>query len=335
MNESNLDNVGKSSVFEPVGSRTSMADSCLLGIPRTTGVFLLEAERPALIETSAAAVAPRIISALRDAGVDDLAYIIVSHIHLDHAGATGQIAEAFPNATVIVHEQGARHLEDPSRLEASAARVYGEDALIRHWGHLMPIASDRMRVVTDGDVVDLGDRTLDVIYAPGHAKHQIALADSETGGVFLGDSAGIYLADYDYQTPSAPPPDLNPELAVASLKRIAERHPEVVYFTHYGPGHEPDRLLTRASEQYIRWGEIVRESLSVSDEVGVIADELATRADPDRQSLPADIQENLNRFSPYETAAAGYLRHFEHLGMTQRAAGDRASSSPGDLPINE
>lgn len=306
--------------FAPIAARTYMADSELLGIPKTTGVFYLDADRPALIETSAAAVAPRVLAALAEMGVDDLAYIIVSHIHLDHAGATGQMAAAFPDATVVVHEQGARHMKDPTRLEASAARVYGEAELLEHWGHLEPIPENRLRSVDDGDTIDLGNRSLDVLYAPGHARHQIALADSETRGVFLGDAAGIYLADYDYQTPSAPPPDLDPVLAVESLARIAQLDPETIFFTHYGPGSNPQRLLDRASEQYIRWGEVVERTMASTTELPAIAAALRDRADPDREGLPKEIQEQLERFASYETQAAGYKRHFEHLGIDQRPA---------------
>lgn len=299
-----------------VGSRTWLGDSHLLGIPKTTGFYYLDARLPVVIETSAAAVSDQVIGALRSSGVDTIAFIVVTHVHLDHAGGAGLLAKEFPEAVVVVHEEGVRHMIDPSRLQASAARVFGEEEMLRHWGRLAPVPNDRILVVTDGEMLDLGDRTLDVIYSPGHAKHHIALLDSENGGVFLGDSAGIYLSDFGYQTPSAPPPDLDPDLAIRSLGRILERDPTVAYFTHFGPGEGVAHLLATASEQYKTWGEVARQVLTDNGDVAEIAAALEDQADPARGKLPAEIREHLSRFTPYETAAAGYKRHFEHLGLS-------------------
>lgn len=304
--------------MEMVGSRTWLGDSHLLGIPRTTGFYYLDAKCPVVIETSAAAVTDQVIGTLRAHGVDTLAYIIVTHIHLDHAGGAGLLAEAFPEAVVVVHEEGARHLIDPARLQASAARVFGEEEMLAHWGQLAPVPGDRILVAADGSSLDLGDRIIDVIYSPGHAKHHIALFDSETGGVFLGDSAGIYLSEYRYQTPSAPPPDLDPQLAIASLDRVLDCNPETAYFTHFGPGVSARDLILEAQDQYRRWSEIAMRALQHDGRVASVARALAVEADPHRSELPDSIQDQLARFTPYETAAAGFMHHFERLGVSQR-----------------
>lgn len=302
--------------MDMVGERTWLGDSHLLGIPRTTGFYYLDAQRPVVIETSAAAVADRVIGSLRAHGVDTVAFIIVTHIHLDHAGGAGLLAEEFPEAVVVVHEEGVRHLIDPSRLQASAARVFGEEEMLTHWGRLEPVAGDRILVATDGDCLDLGDRTLEVVYSPGHAKHHIALCDSETGGVFLGDSAGIYLSEFDYQTPSAPPPDLDPVLAIASLDRVIQRNPEVAYFTHFGPGIPATELISEAQDQYRRWNEIALRAFRKDGQSASVTRALADEADPDRNDLPDVVQTYLARFTPHETAAAGFVHHFAQLGIS-------------------
>lgn len=309
-----------SRVMEQVGSRTWLGDSHLLGIPRTTGFYYLDAQHPVVIETSAAAVTEQVIGSLRAHGVDTLAFIIVTHIHLDHAGGAGLLAEEFPEAVVVVHEEGVRHMIDPSRLQASAARVFGEEEMLAHWGRLAPVPGDRLLVATDGDCLDLGDRTLEVLYSPGHAKHHIALFDSETGGVFLGDSAGIYLSEYEYQTPSAPPPDLNPDLAIASLDRVLERSPEAAYFTHFGPGMPAAELILEAQDQYRNWSEIALRAFRQDGQAASVARALAEEADPHRSELPDAIQNQLARFTPHETAAAGFMHHFEQLGISRSEA---------------
>lgn len=305
----------RSKVMEDVGSRTWLGDSHLLGIPRTTGFYYLDAQHPVVIETSAAAVTEQVIGSLRGHGVDTVAFIIVTHIHLDHAGGAGLLAEEFPEAVIVVHEEGVRHLIDPSRLQASAARVFGEEEMLAHWGRLAPVPSDRILIATDGDRLDLGDRTLEILYSPGHAKHHIALFDSETDGVFLGDSAGIYLSEFGYQTPSAPPPDLDPVLAIASLDRVLERSPETAYFTHFGPGLPADELILEAQDQYRRWSEIALRAFRHDGQSASVTRALADEADPRRGQLPDVVQDQLARFTPHETAASGFMHHFERLGI--------------------
>lgn len=315
---------------EQVAEATWIIDSKLLRVPRTTGVFFLDAERPALVETSAAAVLDNLMAGLEELGSPEIEFIVVTHIHLDHAGAAGDLAEAFPGATVVVSERGARHVADPSRLQASAARIYGEENLLANWGALKPVPPERLWAVGDGDVVDLGDRKLDVLYTPGHAKHHIALHDDLTSGVFMGDSGGIYLADYDYLTPTTPPPDLDLPLACQSLDRIAALAPELLFYTHFAASHEAARLLDAGKEQLIRWGEIAERGHSEGEDPEAIAIAIAHEADLDRAKLPASVSEGLERFAPVASHISGYLRYFDKLGETEGrpAAGTVAGPKP-------
>ena len=156
---------------------------------------------------------------------DDLAGVAVTHIHLDHAGGVGDVARAFPAATVYVHEKGARHLVDPTRLIDSASRVYGPllDSL---YGRLDATPPERIHVLADGEEIRVSpDRVLTTVDSPGHAKHHLALHDSVSGVLFAGDAVGVRLPDAGVLRPSTPPPDFDLDLAVTSLHRFAARRP--------------------------------------------------------------------------------------------------------------
>src|SRR5688500_17873272 len=148
-------------------------DTMTAGMTKVTAGYLINAPRPTLVECGPALSIENVIEGLRELGMDpgDLAYLVLSHIHLDHAGGAGDVARAFPSATVVVSEVGARHLVDPERLNASSRRVYGE-LMDKGYGDCTPIDATRVRGVADGDKLDLGGgRRLDLLYTPGHAKH--------------------------------------------------------------------------------------------------------------------------------------------------------------------
>ncbi|MGH3850596.1 MAG: MBL fold metallo-hydrolase, partial [Pseudonocardiaceae bacterium] len=158
-------------------------DTRLGGWEQVTAGYLLTGPAPVLVETGAQSSVPVLLSALERLGVgaEDLAGVVVTHIHLDHAGGVGDVAAAFPGATVYVHPVGARHLVDPSRLVASAAQVYG-DLLDQLYGRLAPVDSDRLTTLDDGDQIQVGGgRTLTAVDSPGHARHHLGLHDSDTG----------------------------------------------------------------------------------------------------------------------------------------------------------
>src|SRR3989440_10965106 len=172
-----------------IGPGVVELDTLLGGWERVTAGYLIEGPSPVLVETGSQTSVPALLAGLEAHGVggDDLAGVAVTHIHLDHAGGAGDVARAFPNATVYVHEKGARHLADPTRLVKSAAMVYG-DLLDTLYGRLDPTPPERLHVLADGEEIDLGDgRTLTTVDSPGHAKHHLSLHDSQSGILFVGD----------------------------------------------------------------------------------------------------------------------------------------------------
>jgi glyoxylase-like metal-dependent hydrolase (beta-lactamase superfamily II) len=244
-----------SGVITPLGHEVYQIDTRMAGYEGITAGYLIRSDRPCLVETGTAPSAPVVRDALASLGVHaaDLASVVVTHIHLDHAGGTGDIAVMFPAAQVVVHELGARHLADPSRLMASARMVYG-DELDALFGALAPTPPERIRAVERTGEVDLGGgRRLESHYSPGHARHHVGLIDSVSGDLYVGDAAGIYIPETGDQRPATPPPDFDLEVALESLRMFGALRPARLLFSHYGPVKAVDEALDRSAEEIRLW----------------------------------------------------------------------------------
>jgi glyoxylase-like metal-dependent hydrolase (beta-lactamase superfamily II) len=235
-----------------------------------TAGWLLAGPEPVLVETGSQTSVPVVLDALAALGLGagDLAGIVVTHIHLDHAGGVGDLARAFPDATVHVHPVGARHLVDPSRLIASAARVFG-DTLDTLYGRLEPTAQDRLRELEDGAEIRIGPgRALTAVHSPGHADHHLALHDSETGVLFTGDAAGVRLPDVGVLRPATPPPEFDLDGAVRSLHAFAERRPSSLALAHFGVVEgDPAEILGQAEDALREWAAVAERAWRQGDDV--------------------------------------------------------------------
>jgi glyoxylase-like metal-dependent hydrolase (beta-lactamase superfamily II) len=242
-------------VITDLGHDVFQIDTRMAGYDGITAGYLIRGDRPCLVETGTAPSAPLVRDALAALGVGpaDLATVVVTHIHLDHAGGTGDIASMFPAAEVVVHELGARHLADPSRLMNSARMVYG-DELDGLFGTLAPTPAERIRTVEQRGVVDLGGgRRLDTHYSPGHARHHVGLVDSASGDLYVGDAAGIYIQETGDMRPATPPPDFDLDVALESLRTFAALKPTRLLFSHFGPVTEIDETLDRSAAEINLW----------------------------------------------------------------------------------
>jgi glyoxylase-like metal-dependent hydrolase (beta-lactamase superfamily II) len=242
-------------VITDLGHDVFQIDTRMAGYDGITAGYLIRGERPCLVETGTAPSAPLVRDALAALGVGpaDLATVVVTHIHLDHAGGTGDIAAMFPAAQVVVHELGAPHLADPSRLMRSARMVWG-DELDGLFGALAPTPADRIRAVGQRGVVDLGGgRRLDSHYSPGHARHHVGLVDSASGDLYVGDAAGIYIQETGDMRPATPPPDFNLDVALESLRMFAALRPARVLFSHFGPVTDVEETLDRSAAEISLW----------------------------------------------------------------------------------
>lgn len=246
-----------------VADGITMVDTLMTGEPELNAVYVLDGDEPCLIETGPGADLPLVLEALGELGIgdDDLAHIVVTHIHLDHAGACGALAERFARATVWVHERGAPHLADPTRLVSSTARTYGAERMISFFGETLPVDPDRLQAVNDADTIALGNRELSVVHTPGHASHHVALHDSRSGALFTGEAIGSHLPWGPTYRPALPPPEVDIERAIASIDRIRSRHASLLLTSHFGPVPDAAQACDVAIEQIGSWSGTVRRRL--------------------------------------------------------------------------
>ena len=282
-------------------------DTLLGGWERVTAGYLVEGTSPVLVETGSQSSVPALLAALEELGVgaNELAAVAVTHIHLDHAGGVGDVARAFPKATVYVHEKGARHLADPTRLVDSAARVYGPllDSL---YGRLDPTPADRIHVLADGEEVRVSlTRSLTTVDSPGHAKHHLALHDSESGILFAGDAVGVRLPDAGVLRPSTPPPDFDLDQALRSIERFAERRPSGIALAHYGLVPDPSTVLDEAADTLRRWAVVAEQAwLDGRDIAAALEDAFAA----DIAGVDGAQREKLDTLNGVHSNAAGFRR---------------------------
>ncbi|MFA9428567.1 MBL fold metallo-hydrolase [Egicoccus sp. AB-alg2] len=299
-------------------------DTLTGGMDTVTAGFLLTAPRPALIECGPAKSIASVIAGLRALGFDpdDLAYVVLTHIHLDHAGGAGDLAAAFPNARIVVSEVGAPHLHEPARLNVSSRRVYG--ALYDEvYGDCTPIERDRLLGVDDGDRLDLGGgRELELLYTPGHAKHHVGVHDSGTGAIFSGDSVGVKLPGMTHIRPATPPADFHLEAALRSLARYREREPSRVYLAHYGPVDPPDAALAEAEDRLRLWAATAESAYRHAIAGGPTGTELDHVAETLQHRFASELdftqvaddphaEDRIELLSGYTSNAAGLVRYFQ------------------------
>lgn len=249
-------------VVTHLGNEVFAIDTQMSGYEQITAAYLIRGDRPCLVETGTATSAPTVVAGLGSLGVsrDDLASIVVTHVHLDHAGGAGDLAQHFPRCRVHASEIGLPHLVDPSRLMASARRVFGR-VLDEVFGLLRPVAAAQVVALADGAAIDVGaGRRLEVIAAPGHARHHVGLLDSDTGDLYVGDAAGVYIPETGDLRPATPPPDFDMDQALHTLGRFRIAAPRRLLFSHYGPADNADEMLARSEEELKDWVAAVTHS---------------------------------------------------------------------------
>ena len=270
---------GGAEAIADLGHEVYQIDTFMAGYDRISAGYLIRADRPCLVETGTAASAPLVRDALARLGIGpaDLATVVVTHIHLDHAGGIGDIAQMFPSAEVVVHERGAPHLADPELLMASAQMAWG-DRLDELFGTLAPTPAERIRAVEQTGTIDLGGgRRLESHYAPGHATHHISLVDSLTGDLYVGDAAGVYIPATGDLRPATPPPDFDLQTALQSLRTFAALRPSRLLFSHYGPVQDVETTLDRAAEEINVWVDETRRAKGLGLELDHAAAMVAER----------------------------------------------------------
>jgi glyoxylase-like metal-dependent hydrolase (beta-lactamase superfamily II) len=242
---------------------TTILDTNWMGRPRSIAAVLLESDgHRAVIDPGPASTLPVLRQHLdsRGIGVADLNAILLTHIHLDHAGATGALIKENPNLEVYVHKAGMLHMADPSKLLASAERLWPGE-LGHLFGETLPVPFGNLRMLKGGETLSLGSRNLEVVYTPGHASHHVSYFDSSDGTAFVGDTTGFHIDGETYVVPLAPPPDIDLEIWSASLGAIAARSPARLFLTHFGYSNDPAGHIAEYRKNLQRWATLAAEIL--------------------------------------------------------------------------
>jgi glyoxylase-like metal-dependent hydrolase (beta-lactamase superfamily II) len=232
--------------------------------------LIVDGRRAAFVDNNTNAAVPRLLASLAENGLEpaDVEYLILTHVHLDHAGGTSKLARACPDATVVAHPRAAPHVIDPGKLVASASAVYGEAEFERLYGIIEPVPADRVRVMDDGDTLALGARELRFLHTRGHANHHFCIADSASGAIFTGDAFGLVYPDLQdegtFAFPSTSPTDFEPELARQAVRRLVDQRPSCLYPTHFGAVTD---IETAAGQllRHLDFAEALRDDAEASD----------------------------------------------------------------------
>jgi glyoxylase-like metal-dependent hydrolase (beta-lactamase superfamily II) len=268
-----------------------------------------------IVETGPTTCRDHLLKGVDAAGIapKDVTRVLVTHIHLDHAGGLGSAAELFPRATLYVHEAGLAHMIDPAKLVASARRAWGA-AADPLWGAIIPVRPDRLVALSGGERLPLKGGDLLVVNTPGHAKHHLAFFDESTRALFTGDAAGVHLPGTDRVRPALPPPDLDLEALLASVDRMKELNPARLLYTHFGPRADGVRALQEYPPLVLRWREVAlaaaREDASVEHVAKALqGSERGVGAAGSPEEARADL------ISGTTLAAQGLLRYFRTRGL--------------------
>lgn len=304
-------------VLRSVADGVTMIDTAMAGQRELNAVYVLASREPTLIEAAPEADGAVVNSALRRLGIGpgDLAHIVLTHVHMDHAGGAGELLQHFPRARVWIHERGASHLVDPTKLIASTERTYGRDRRVRLFGDMTPCDASRVQPLRDGDAIDLGDRTLQVIATPGHASHHVAIFDGSSGAMWTGEAIGSFLPWAPVYRPALPPPEVDLEAFHASIEAMRAGHPSTLLTSHFGPTPGVEAAFEAAAVTTERWAEAVRRVLDADPDASLADAEDALRAlaaDELRTNM-ADLEAVIDRYDALGSIAmnaAGLTRYW-------------------------
>lgn len=291
--------------LEPVPGCTDLYyhDTGMYGVSEYGSVYVLDADRPAVIDTGIGTNVELLYDSLDELGIgtNDLAYVLPTHVHLDHAGGAGFLADRYPESTVLTHEIGVDHLVDPERLVAGTKAAV-EDQW-KHYVEPKPVPEDRIEGLAGGETIDLGDRSLNVYHVPGHAPHQVIFEDDRDRAVFTADAAGIWVPSRTELRETTPPPQFDLEGALADVETIRSLEPEHLCFGHFGSRAYDDELLSGYRRTLVEWVEAIRQKRAELDDDEAVIEYFVEHTDAENlwseEKLAAETRLNVRGVFAY------------------------------------
>lgn len=293
-----------------VAEDTYLIDTLSYGMPRFVGSYIIAADKIAVVDTGPTTALPHLKAEIKGLGLNlkDIDYLVITHIHLDHFGGVGTFLQELPKAQVIVHQRGARHVINPGPMLERTRAMVGDEAMERD-GPVLPVPPERLRAVQEGETLDLGrGHRLKIIHTPGHSNASMCLFDEKLRGLYVGDSAGVCFVNDDIILSPAPSGDFDLELSIASIKRMQDLKPDLLFFAHFGVN--PRASILKKSESCIKaWAEAVEKALPNGPEKAAEAFRQRARIELDAISDKGPYYEYTVR-EVLSLSSAGYIRYF-------------------------
>jgi glyoxylase-like metal-dependent hydrolase (beta-lactamase superfamily II) len=269
-------------------------------------VYFIKDGGGAIVEPGPAVLVPQIQGAVAELGLSEPNYIIPTHLHLDHAGGVGRLAQLFPDTKIVVNKQGVRHIVEPSRLIKSTRMAFGDD-FESVYGAILPVPESQLKVVADGERLAVGSRELVMLYTPGHAPHHISIFDTKTKGLFCGEALGLIYGPGYPPLPAVAPPSFDMELYLNDMERLKALKPKLLFYSHGSVAGEPERLIATVMENTRLVGDFILRHLKAGQSDEVITSHVG---DYLRDQFGASLDE-------YELLSnvKGYIHYFRKKGL--------------------
>jgi len=281
------------------------------GYQKFISVYVIRDETVSIVDTGPKASLKKVLAGLKKLGIDlfDVSYVFLTHIHLDHAGGVGDLIDYLPNASVLVHEKGAPHLENPSRLWESTKTVLRD--LADEYGKMKPVPKDRLIIGYDGDRLSLGKMMLRFLNTPGHASHHRCFLEERSRILFVGEAAGTYVKDIGMTRPATPFP-FNLDYSLKTLEGLVQLRPSSLCYAHFGLGNDAVGKLEQYRQQLVLWAEIISEKMDSPHEKIL---RCLINEDKNLNRIE-DLSENINKREHYYSlnSVNGFIKYFEKYG---------------------
>lgn len=285
-----------------------------LGDPRVVAAYLISGKKRALVDMGYQMSAATIIQDLEAAGIDNIDYLLPTHVHLDHSGSCGTLAKKFPSALVCVHPIGTNHLVDPTRLIEGATELFGGE-MMQQYGFPEPISAERVHGLKDDETTDLGSGlTLRTVWTPGHASHHLSFLLEPMRVLFTGDCIGVYFPDIPILVPTTPPPSFNLDKALASIAKVRALMPAEFCTPHFGVLENPETWLDMNQQKLLDWKEAITQRLSQGNSIESITKDLTFQISNQLHNLPAQLPVHFRTLIRLNTI--GFVRWLQYSQMS-------------------